>query len=643
MGLLGQGGILNVILNGIQNTQAGLPFLAGPEERVGKRQMDMEMQKEKFKTQQDTQKSVISAITDIFKNPEKQTTETLKWAKDMAPQVGLDVPEGTIAGMYGQAYDKLVQRKQIDQVINTKLNRVSTKGQRSSGNYPQDKVIEPASVQSLYEATHPQTPLVKMAIAGNETEGEADPYAAQERAKGGRGQGKYQFEPETWARLAKEVAPLLQRKPSSFDINNPEDQETLATYDIDKQLKAGYRPEQVATYWQTGDPNSTVTTGTNKQGVPYDVPGYLDRFRQRYAQAEQQFAGQEGQGSQGRMSDATPLPPHKAASETGENELQGISIHRNEKGESSVTIDGSKMTPSSEDILMRHLQNNPSLMNAYMDAKVNAEIYGSEPILYTPVTDVSGHTGIQMTRKKDGVFLGINWAKGADNEPIQTKLTPEQEVEQAAKTGAASAAATVTGKAIGENTPIQSLAGKTPADIASERKLKESKLEAETTTKVKRAGEMVPLQTALSQIKEYSKKIHTQNTPAGALLNGMLLTLESKMPTGSNAKTFVDLSGAFVGHLARVYGAERGVLTEQDVKRASKLGVGLFATKEYSQERFKLLEDFSNELAGRSPKAPGTLTKGNVYPNSQGTLYVYLGINEKGEHGWKPLDVNKED
>ncbi len=641
MGLLsgpGGGGILGLILNGVQNVQQGLPFLAGPEERRARQQNALEMQKEQFKMQQDTQKAVVNAIVDIFKNPDKQTTETIKWAKDMAPQVGMKIPEGTIAGMYEQAYDKLVNSKLTNQIINQKLTEATQPTQ--AARVPQSGVVTPmlTNSQSLYQSTHPQTDLVKAALAMNESSGEPDPYQAKERAKGGRGRGKYQFEPGTWSQLAQEVGPIVGRKPSSFNIANPVDQETLATYEIDKHLNAGRTPEQVAVRWQTGDPDSTVTRGVNAQGVAYDVPAYVDRFKQNFAKVQQQYARQQGQGSQGMTYTGTPLPAHNPVANMPVNSLQGMSFTRNAEGQTSVTIDGSKLQPTEEQLFMQYLDGNPPLKQAYLDAKVSSEIYGAEPILFTPITNINGTPGIQMTRKKDGAFLGVNWAITPEGEPIKTKLSPEEEIEQAGKQAAKIAASTPVGKAIGENTPLASLEGKTPAQIEDARKLALSKQEAAGAGQVKRAGEMVPLQTALNQIKEYSKKIHTQNTPVGALLNGMLLTLESKMPTGSNAKTFVDLSGAFVGHLARVYGAERGVLTEQDVKRASKLGVGLFATKEYSQERFKLLEDFSNELAGRAPKTPGTLIKGNVYPNSQGVLYVYQGQNEKGEHGWKPVE-----
>jgi hypothetical protein len=629
MGIM-DGGLLGLILNGIQNTKEGLPFLARPEERVGKRQMELETRKEQYKTDQDMQKAGQKAVFDILTDPNKQTTEALKWVKTAAPKYGVDIDTGTLGGMYGQAYDRLTNTKLSDQVMNKKL----AEGGNATPASTQDKVItsSPASGQSLYQPTHPQTELVKQAIAMNESGGEASPYQAQERAKGGRAKGKYQFEPDTWNQLALEVGPILGRKPSSFNIANADDQETLATYEIDKHLNAGRTPEQVAVRWQTGDPFSTVTTGVNpKTGIAYDVPAYVDRFRQNFAQVQQQYAGQQGQGSQGITSAGTPLPPHNPLATMPVNSLQGMDFTRTAEGHTNVHIDGSKLVPSEEQLLMQYLDANPALKQAYMDAKVSAVVYGTEPILFTPISTVNGNTGIQMTRKKDGADLGTIWSKLPSGEPVKVKLSPEEEIEQAGKKASATASATEVGK------------GKTPAQLEDERKLALSKGEATGAAQVKRASEMVPLQTALSQIKEYSKKVHTQSTALGALLNGIIQTLESKMPTGSNAKTFVDLSGAFVGHLARVYGAERGVLTEQDVKRASKLGVGLFATKQYSEERFRLLDSFANELAGRTPNKPGTLVKGNVYPNSKGALFVYQGTNKKGEHGWKPVDMGKED
>jgi hypothetical protein len=210
MGLLsgpGGGGILGLILNGVQNVQQGLPFLAGPEERKARQQTAMEMKKEEFKTKQDTQKAVVSAIADIFKNPDKQTTETIKWAKDMAPQVGMDVPEGTVAGMYGQAYDKLVNKKQFQSNFNAASSGTrkpaatpTTAASPSASNTPikdpsdltrfksvedvpySQEFLQAASTEGIKDPAH------YIAMNSVETRGQFNPQAVS--PKGARGLGQ---------------------------------------------------------------------------------------------------------------------------------------------------------------------------------------------------------------------------------------------------------------------------------------------------------------------------------------------------------------------------------------------------------------------------------------------------------------------
>ncbi|MFA5234430.1 MAG: hypothetical protein WC390_08540 [Sulfurimonas sp.] len=628
-----EGGLLGLIINGVQNIKEGLPFLARPEERVGKQQMDLEARKEQFKTDQDMQKAGQKAVFDILTDPNKQTTEALKWVSTAAPKYGVDIDTGTLGGMYGQAYDRLTNIKLGDQVVNKKLAEAGGAAPTST----QDKVItpSPASNQSLYQPTHPQTELVKQAIAMNESGGEINPYQVQERAKGGRAKGKYQFEPDTWNQLALEVGPMVGRKPSSFNISDPVDQETLATYEIDKHLNAGRTPEQVAIRWQTGDPFSTVTTGVNAQGVPYDVPAYVDRFKQNFAQVQQQYAGQQGQGSQGITSAGTPLPPHNPIVAMPVNSLQGMDFTRTAEGRTNVHIDGSKLQPTEEQLLMQYLDVNPALKQAYVDAKVSAAVYGTEPILFTPIVNMNGTPGIQMTRKKDGAYLGTNWAITPAGEPIKTKLSPDEEIEQAGKQAAKIAASTPIGKAIGENTPIASLEGKTPIEISDQREIAKAQKTAENAATAKRASDMVPLKVAVQQIKDYSKKVHTQKSFVGSMLNGFLQTASAHNPTGSDAKTYNDLSDALVGHIARVFGGERGVLTNQDWAHARPLIVGLFASKTYAEDRFRMLDNFVADLAKRPAQDPKKPIKGNLYPNSQGILYEYMGQNEKGEHGYR--------
>jgi hypothetical protein len=62
----------------------------------------------------------------------------------------------------------------------------------------------------------------------------------------------------------------------------PHNQDTIAFCVIkDCVLNRGYTIDQVAAYWNSGDPDSRKS-GINKAGVAYDVQAYVDDFRRRY-------------------------------------------------------------------------------------------------------------------------------------------------------------------------------------------------------------------------------------------------------------------------------------------------------------------------------------------------------------------------
>lgn len=96
-------------------------------------------------------------------------------------------------------------------------------------------------------------------------------------ARGGSGEfGAYQFMPDTWKGLAKEFlgdekAPLT-----------PENQ-NKAAYSRIKQLKdQGYKASEIASIWNSGQPKWEGKVGTNKYGVKYDVPAYVNRIQKLY-------------------------------------------------------------------------------------------------------------------------------------------------------------------------------------------------------------------------------------------------------------------------------------------------------------------------------------------------------------------------
>lgn len=99
-------------------------------------------------------------------------------------------------------------------------------------------------------------------------------------AKGGSGEyGAYQWMPDTWnaeSQAAGVNVPL--------DQATPEEQNQVAYTKI-KQLKnQGYNVGQIASIWNSGDPNAyqTQTPGVNAEGVSYNTPQYAQSVAQTY-------------------------------------------------------------------------------------------------------------------------------------------------------------------------------------------------------------------------------------------------------------------------------------------------------------------------------------------------------------------------
>lgn len=113
------------------------------------------------------------------------------------------------------------------------------------------------------------------AIKNTETGGSSDPY--NQTGKSGEF-GAYQYMPDTW------------KSDASKYLGDPNAQMTQenqnhAAYNKVKDLLAqGYTQSQVASIWNSGksDGVTSVGKGVNKEGVAYDVPGYVDKVKQAY-------------------------------------------------------------------------------------------------------------------------------------------------------------------------------------------------------------------------------------------------------------------------------------------------------------------------------------------------------------------------
>jgi len=62
----------------------------------------------------------------------------------------------------------------------------------------------------------------------------------------------------------------------------PKNQDTVVVVVIQHYLDRGYNELQIASIWNCGRPNWDGKIGTNKYGVPYNVPAYVEKFRKVY-------------------------------------------------------------------------------------------------------------------------------------------------------------------------------------------------------------------------------------------------------------------------------------------------------------------------------------------------------------------------
>lgn len=108
-------------------------------------------------------------------------------------------------------------------------------------------------------------------------------------AKGASGEhGLYQFMPDTWNSTTKE----FNLDPSDFSREN----QNKAAYMRIKTLKdQGYKPDQIAAYWNMGGNALTKgyegNVGVNKYGVKYDTPAYVKSVKGAYQHLEENPTG----------------------------------------------------------------------------------------------------------------------------------------------------------------------------------------------------------------------------------------------------------------------------------------------------------------------------------------------------------------
>lgn len=97
------------------------------------------------------------------------------------------------------------------------------------------------------------------------------------QARGASGEfGAYQFMPGTWEQWSKEYLSARGGQGQSLPMTQA-NQDAVAQWKIQQWLDQGYKPDQIASMWNSGSPEYAGKVGTNKFGVNYNVPAYVDK------------------------------------------------------------------------------------------------------------------------------------------------------------------------------------------------------------------------------------------------------------------------------------------------------------------------------------------------------------------------------
>lgn len=132
--------------------------------------------------------------------------------------------------------------------------------------------------QSIVPDAHEQLPQVMAGIAHVESPGEKNPYALVGPATrhGDQALGKYQIMNSNLAGWSKEA---VGRKVSRQEfLSNPQLQEQIAGYQLNKSLKAGNSPQDTASIWFSGRPAGKAGHAHDSFGTT--VPQYIKKFNE---------------------------------------------------------------------------------------------------------------------------------------------------------------------------------------------------------------------------------------------------------------------------------------------------------------------------------------------------------------------------
>ena len=151
-----------------------------------------------------------------------------------------------------------------------------------------------------------------------------------------------------------------------------------------------------------------------------------------------------------------------------------------------------------------------------------------------------------------------------------------------------------------------------------------------------------PAREIIGTLHGLADKINTQSNPISATLQGLGSKLGAVTGMSNLATAYDDQANAFIGVLSRAIGGERGVLTDQDIKRVRR-GLPAFTdTLERKNFKFNVMERIITAAEGGAQRQEldsliTELTEGKGGVETPGTATLPTPEEWLQRKGHKPL------
>jgi uncharacterized protein (TIGR02594 family) len=191
--------------------------------------------------------------------------------------------------------------------------RIPPTGQQVQQFAQQNNIPSPKALSQVTSETHPQLPEVMSGIAHVESGGSNNPYTllSKPSRNGDRAYGKYQIMGNNIGPWSKEA--LGRTVTREEFLNNPDLQEKVASYQINKNLKQYGNPDDAFSVWFSGRPVQKAGNARDAYGTT--VPQYVKKAREgmmqytanlknqpsSVASAPQQYTQPTNQGTLNRL------------------------------------------------------------------------------------------------------------------------------------------------------------------------------------------------------------------------------------------------------------------------------------------------------------------------------------------------------